>query len=400
MTLRAPRDRWRRIVPLLLLASAFPVAWGEQPEAPAPNDVVRGAPPAPGGAAAGEPAFLTAEACGKCHQEIWTEWKASFHGRAMSDPLFLEKTVEMPNPEECIRCHAPVSLREANFETPVSRTSRREDAVSCLTCHQDGANVAGPFGGLTGACNPIGDPQQRDVMKICFPCHNQHETGFEWLAGPYAPEAPPPRQRPAETCITCHMPEVDRPLVPGGPVRTGRRHTWLGGHSFSMLVRASALDVEVRPTTDGGHEIEVFVTNRGAGHAIPTDARHRSFDTYLKLWDADGNVVLDPLRRSDQARSLLATFRKYYREEGKRDSQIPPLVRTSSRGDGSGRFTTALTKGRGEAWLVYRLTPRDALVKESLDAASGPDDVPEELADVARVVHRVEFTFDATEGGR
>ncbi|MEZ6008544.1 MAG: hypothetical protein R3F05_12370 [Planctomycetota bacterium] len=44
-----------------------------------------------------------------------------------------------------------------------------------------------------------------------------------------------------------------------------------------------------------------------------------------------------------------------------------------------------------EAWLVYRLTPRDALVEDSLKAAEGPDDVQDTT--VARVVHRVSFTF-------
>lgn len=388
-----PRRAARHLLPLVILLAALPIACGEPtPKAPpetAPSDPSAG--PVDGLPPPAEPAFLSAEACGRCHGAIYEEWKQSFHGQAMSDPLFLELSEDVVNKEECIRCHAPVSLREAQFETPVARASRREDAISCLSCHQDGANVAGPFGGLEGACRPVGDPRQRDVVKICFPCHNQHDTGNEWLAGPYAPEAPLPRQRPAETCITCHMPEVERPLVPGGVVRKGRSHTWRGGHSFAMLQRASALDVDVRPADGGGFEIEVFVTNRGAGHAIPTDARHRSFDTYIKLWDADGRVVLDPLKRADQERSFLAKFRKFYRGSGKNDTQIPPLARVSTLGEGPGRFVTDLPKGRGEAWLVYRLTPRDALVEDSLKAAEGPDDV--EDTTVARVVHRVTFTF-------
>jgi hypothetical protein len=394
------RDRSRTLWPLLLLCGV-PIACGERHDAPPPAPA-RADVAAPGGggtgeADLGEPAFLSSAACGRCHQEIHAEWQASFHGRAMSDPLFLELSQEVVNKEECIRCHAPVPLREAEFETPVARSSRREDAISCLSCHQDGGHVAGPFGGLQGACRPIGDPRQQDVVKMCFPCHNQHETGNEWLAGPYAPEAPLPRQRPVETCLTCHMPAVERPLVEGGVVRPGRRHTWLGGHSFAMLVRATELDVEVQPREGGGHRVEVFVTNRGAGHAIPTDARHRSFDTYLKLWDAEGRVVLDPLQRGDQERAHLAKFRKFYRGSGKKDTQIPPLARVSTLGEGAGVFETELTAGRGEAWLVYRLTPRDALVEASLAAHEGPDDVVDTT--VARVVQRIAFTFGMP-GGR
>jgi len=94
-----------------------------------------------------EPKFRTAAECGKCHSAIYEQWKASYHGRAMSDPLFLEFSANIDK-EECIRCHAPVSLREAGFETPIARAELRDDAISCLTCHRSGANVTGPFKGL------------------------------------------------------------------------------------------------------------------------------------------------------------------------------------------------------------------------------------------------------------
>ena len=352
-----------------------------------------------------EPAFRSAEQCGKCHTEIYNEWKASFHGRAMSDPLFLDMMEDVVNPEECIRCHAPIPLREADFDTPIARTARRADAVSCLTCHQSGGNVAGPFGGLSGACRPVGDEAQRSVSKMCFPCHNQHDTGNEWLGGPWSPEAPDPRQAPSKSCLDCHMPEVERPLVKGGPVRKGRRHTWPGGHSFAQLKRAAKLDVEIKKSVDEkkagdiGWTFRVFVTNRGAGHSIPTDARHRSFDTYLKLWDDKGTVLLDPLNPRQQAKAHLATFRKYYRNSGSKDTQIAPLARVSTNGDGPGQYTLSGVKsGRGEAWLVYRLTPRDWLTKESLLADQGPDDIQD--AQTARVVERVPFAFDADESSK
>jgi hypothetical protein len=339
------------------------------------------------GDATDTPAFRTAEECGRCHVEIYAEWKASYHGRAMVDPLFRELSAEV-NKEECIRCHAPVNLRDSGFETPVARSELREDAISCLSCHQSGGNVAGPFGGLSGACRPIGDDAQRDVMKMCFVCHNQHDTGNEWLRGPWAQGEDGLEKR---TCLDCHMPEVERPLVPGGPVRKGRKHTWFGGHSTNMLMKAAALDVEVEPLKGGGFRFEVFVKNVGAGHAIPTDARHRSFDTYLLLRDAEGTVILDPMQASQQGRSHLAKFRKFYRGSGKKDTQIPPQQRVSTLGEGPGFLEVPeAVSGTGEAWLVYRLTPRDALNKRSLD--------PEAVDDhtrlwQARVIVRTPFTY-------
>lgn len=316
------------------------------------------------------PRFKSAAACGRCHTAIYEEWKASYHGQAMSDPLFNEFSAEPGvNREECIRCHAPVPLRIAGFETPIARADRREDAVSCLTCHQAGNRVTGPSKGLSGPCNPVHDPDQTNPVKMCFPCHNQHDTGNEWLAGPWSPTAPEPRTHPQENCISCHMEEVVRPIVNGGTPRKSRRHTWFGGHHVPQLKKAAIVDVEVEAVDGGGHAFRVWVTNKGAGHAIPSDARHRSFDTYIKLWDSEGNVILDPLKPSDQARSHVGKYRKQYRTSGLKDTQIPPGKRMSFASD---KYPGVLEvkearKGRGEVWLVYRLTPRDALSRRSLE---------------------------------
>jgi len=359
------------------------------PRGPADGPQIPPTPTAtPVAAAAGRPVFASAAECGSCHTEIYAEWKASWHGQAMTDPHFLRLSDGLKQ-EECIRCHAPVPLREMdNWETPIARTERREDAVSCLTCHQSGGNVAGPLG-LTGPCRPVKDPDQTDVTKVCFACHNQHKTGDEWLAGPYAPDAPAPRRVEAKTCRDCHMPIVERPLVAGGAVRRGRRHTWPGGHDMNQLERAGKLEVETS-AVEGGTRVRTWFTNVGAGHNLPTDARHRSFDVYVKIWDAEGRVVLDPLDPdpAKQSRALTARYRLQYRNSNLADTQVAPLARVSGLGASKGYVDVPVARGRGEAWLVYRLTPEDALTPESLT-----------LRDwklfVARRVIKIEFTFDS-----
>lgn len=347
-----------------------------------------GAPaPAAVPATSAAPRFESAAQCGSCHKAIYAEWKESWHGKAMVDPLFLRLSDGLKQ-EECIRCHAPVPLREMdNWETPIARNDRREDADSCLSCHQSGNGVAGPFE-TTGPCRPIKDDAQRDPIKICFACHNQHKTGEEWLAGPYAPDAPAPRKTEAKSCLDCHMPWVDRPLVDGGPVRRGRVHSWPGGHSMEQLKKAGKVDVECKSVA-AGTEIRTWLTNVGAGHNIPTDARHRSFDVYVKVWDASGKVVLDPLDPDPAAQERCHTLkaRLNYRNSNKPDTQVPPLARMSKMGEWAGAITVPGVKsGRGEAWLVYRLTPEDALVEASLSD-------PEFHAYRARRISVVEFTF-------
>ncbi len=313
----------------------------------------------------------------------------------MSDPLFLEFSAEV-NKEECIRCHAPEPLRVVGFETPIARAERREDAVSCLTCHQMGGGenanrVGGPGKGRSGACNPVHDPAQTDPVKMCFICHNQHDTGNEWLRGPYSPTAEDPREKPVTTCLDCHMPEVTRPIVNGGKPRKGRRHTWPGGHSLPQLKKAAKVEAEVTALPDGGFTVRAYVTNVGAGHNIPTDARHRSFDVYVKMVEDTGRVLLDPLDFEQQAKTLISKYRLQYRNSGLKDTQIPPGERVSGLGRHRGaNDVPEATKGTGELWLVYRLTPRDVLKAESFK----PKD-PHDLgnARVATVVEVVKFTY-------
>lgn len=399
MTLR-PRAVLLGAFAALLLGAALLAACGDDDSVrrappPPPSPPAPAADPAMAATAADTPSatqppaahFDAASQCGACHKAIYAEWTASWHGRAMTDPLFLRLSDGLKQ-EECIRCHAPVPLREMdNWETPIARNDRREDAVSCLSCHQSGDRVAGPFE-TTGPCRPIQDDAQRDPTKVCFACHNQHKTGEEWLAGPYAPDAPAPRKAEAKTCLDCHMPWVDRPLVDGGPVRRGRMHTWPGGHSMDQLKKAGKVDVECR-AVEGGTEIRTWLTNVGAGHNIPTDARHRSFDVYVKVWDAQGRVVLDPIdadpAKQEKCHTLKA--RLNYRNSNKPDTQVPPLERVSKMGEWAGAITVpGVAAGRGEAWLVYRLTPEDVLVDASL---TDPEFHPYR----ARRVSVVEFTF-------
>ena len=131
-------DRWRTVLTMAALACCgLLAACGDPPSAQKAAGNDDGAPvvadPAADAAASADaeddtPAFRTAAECGKCHVQIYAEWRASYHGRAMTDPLFRELSAEV-NKEECIRCHAPVNLRDSGFETPVARSELREDAI-------------------------------------------------------------------------------------------------------------------------------------------------------------------------------------------------------------------------------------------------------------------------------
>ena len=73
------------------------------------------------------------------------------------------------------------------------------------------------------------------------------------------------------------------------------------------------------------------------------------------------------------------------------DTQIPPKQRVSTLGEGKGYLDVPeAVRGTGEAWLVYRLTPRDVLNKRSLQP--GPETDIDKLWR-ARIVIRKKFEY-------
>jgi hypothetical protein len=109
-------------------------------------------------------------------------------------------------------------------------------------------------------------------------------TFSEWEDGPYSPGAP---------CQSCHMPpdpeagntvdvqydEATWGLASGWwrPTGSVRKHAWYGPRQpeARMLKLAAALEIKTTQETDE-LQVEVTVTNAGAGHAIPTGEAMRS----------------------------------------------------------------------------------------------------------------------------
>ncbi len=95
-------------------------------------------------------------------------------------------------------------------------------------------------------------------------------------------------------CQDCHMPEVDRPVAEGGPIRRGRRHLWRGGHDPEMIKRAVAIQVQADPAAPKpGDEVRFTLTviNAGAGHKVPTGDPDRYFTVEFLVQDSRGRVL-------------------------------------------------------------------------------------------------------------
>ncbi|TPW10211.1 MAG: hypothetical protein FD129_1972, partial [bacterium] len=178
---------------------------------------------------------LRAESCGRCHVEIYEEWRISTHARAWrDDPQFLEelkKTTATPGRDAgwiCMNCHTPLESqlprlvtalvdgdrgRPVYVDNPNFDPKLQDDAITCAACHVKDGVVLGPWGD-TKAPHPVTKSEELLSAAVCTQCHEADEalpdvelacvfdTGTSFAAGPWAAEG--------KTCQDCHMPVIDR----------------------------------------------------------------------------------------------------------------------------------------------------------------------------------------------
>jgi len=296
----------------------------EQVAANDPTTVPANVPPA-------KPGVLDSnENCKACHEEIYAEWEADRHSLAWVGELYTELSNNHTDPN-CFSCHAPRPVLETGLDSPAeSRGENRESGINCITCHRRGNHVAGPskthqaVAGREPDCGPVYDARmarsgaQEETAKYCGVCHNLHGTSDEFLGSKYAREED-------MTCLSCHMQEIVAPVVTGGPPVARMAHGWPGGHSKRMLQKALRMDSQRE-----GELIKVRITNAGAGHKVPTDARHRAIYVRIAFFDEYGQPVrvttMDPLtqREVSDLEVNMDVIRLFYRHEQREPTQIPP----------------------------------------------------------------------------
>ncbi len=102
--------------------------------------------------------------CGECHSEIYSEWRRSTHGRALSSKrvrkqiarhpkalgLELPEVIPMENrgqspPDDiCTKCHAPISFYAHESTPPLKSHTVVAEGVTCSFCHTIRAMYAHP----------------------------------------------------------------------------------------------------------------------------------------------------------------------------------------------------------------------------------------------------------------
>jgi hypothetical protein len=90
-------------------------------------------------------AFPTAEYCGTCHQEAYSQWRQALHSNAFRTPfyrtsvniLIRDKTRGIAFARHCDSCHNPIGVISGALteDSKVDRARFDSDGLTCTTCH-------------------------------------------------------------------------------------------------------------------------------------------------------------------------------------------------------------------------------------------------------------------------
>ncbi|MDR3742583.1 MAG: multiheme c-type cytochrome [Terracidiphilus sp.] len=90
-------------------------------------------------------AYPTAEYCGTCHQEAYSQWRQALHSNAFRTPfyrtsvnlLIRDTTRGIAFARHCDSCHNPIGVLGAALteDSKVDRAKFDSDGLTCMTCH-------------------------------------------------------------------------------------------------------------------------------------------------------------------------------------------------------------------------------------------------------------------------
>jgi hypothetical protein len=245
--------------------------------------------------------------CGTCHRDIYKMWRSSAHARAM-DVVFLEayrdtEARDRTTARLCLGCHAPLT---AVSPDPALAAQASWDGVSCDACHSLVSVETHPGGARqTFAPGPVKRGPIRDAVSIghetaysalhasalvCAGCHEFHNAEGTPIITTYSEWQASTASRDGKTCQSCHMTVTAAEVVDPKVARVEERvnlHQMPGGHSLLQLNQALKVAMDATWRIEG-LDLTVRLTNRGAGHAVPTGMPGRRVILAVEVLTTDG----------------------------------------------------------------------------------------------------------------
>lgn len=245
---------------------------------------------ASGATVAAEP--QSSDTCGECHRDIYRMWRGSAHAEATDDPFFFQsyKEVLAEGPARlgkvCLDCHAPLAVAAGDLD--LARSVSRE-GVNCEFCHglvavemtdegprhklDIGKVKRGTIAAADSPAHGVAFSELHRDSRLCAPCHEYVNDDGVAILTTYSEWEQSTAAEEGKTCQTCHMAITEGEVVDPKTVRDSdaqvNLHEMPGGHSIHQLLDALAIKVRPRRSADS-LTVAVDVTNRGAGHSVPT----------------------------------------------------------------------------------------------------------------------------------
>lgn len=301
-------------------------------------------------ASAQEPyTFLEPKMCGACHPQQHAQWQHSLHALAHTEPIYDRYFIQASRDSDgalqiyCASCHTPIGVLNGSIPfTPLPQGPEdtrlanpvEQAGISCDFCHSiegyteirnanyivDRSNVKrGPYedADAQGFHESAYSPLHRSA-EFCAVCHvvdhpvngiHLEMTYQEYIESGYPEEG--------VLCHDCHM---NRNLgngpnrLPGkasilGPDRDHvADHFFVGPNivfadepgaeelrelSLALLRKAASLEITGATLADGRLVVNIDVTNKGAGHSIPSGITElRQVWLEVIVTGPDGNTVM------------------------------------------------------------------------------------------------------------
>ena len=321
---RVRMARSMRVFALSRASAVFFAAVGcapaERPHAalpPAPGGRAELPGPAPRGRTASDAHALNTR-CEGCHTEIATEWRASLHAQAHTDPVY-QRAFAIEPLAFCQGCHAP----EANPHDPVPDEAAAL-GVGCVTCHVLGGSVVSGANERSAAAAPSPrDSPPHPVVRDgrlggTAACAGCHEFEFPDRAARAQPELMQSTVSEharslarGAACSECHMPVVNGAR---GPYKS---HRFTGGRDAALVTSAVSVSAE----RTGPTSARVSLVPQGIGHAFPTGDLFRRVEVSAEAVGVEWQV--------------LGSDRRYLARHWERDTKRPfgVVLRTAVRDD-------------------------------------------------------------------
>lgn len=324
------RRRWARVLTLVFVVSALGLVGAgaasaqydpSDPWALPPETIQRGIKATQ---------FENPDICARCHPQIYRDWTKSMH-RQYTNAAFqwaFEQASKDTNGGVdgfCPRCHSPIAVLAGEKITPgqyANLSDIAQKGVQCDFCHvldkvspdwpgngsfhvTPGKVKLGPLKDAESPHHQTAYSELHTRADFCGMCHNVSHPGThvqlestysEWLSSSYA--------KKGVTCQKCHMPEAKGRASNRGPERAAvSAHTFVGANVRSAdaslavadLKKAASITVEQsQDRVNYGDKVtfSVRVTNKGAGHFLPTGITElRQMWIELRVKDAKGDEV-------------------------------------------------------------------------------------------------------------